>query len=260
MDEVGEKHQPEISVFRREVHLLDFLHQAFGFHPVLDELGDGQDGDVEGLRESFELGHTGHGPVFVHDFADDAGGIHPGRPGDVHGGFGLTRPLQDAAVSSLEGKDVSRAGKVGGGCPGIDGDFDRVGAVLGGNAGGDTVLGVDGNRESGLETGGVLGDHQREVQLLDPFSGQGKTDQAPPVFSHEIDDVRRDFFGGYHEVPFVFPVLIVHEDDNPALFDRLDGHLYGSGSFFLGHRITCFLGEPWIPNYTRISRLCHTRY
>src|SRR6266571_4195733 len=47
---------------------------AFVLHAVANEVGHREHLQVVFSAKLDELGHAGHGAVFVHDFADDAGG------------------------------------------------------------------------------------------------------------------------------------------------------------------------------------------
>src|SRR5690554_842537 len=44
---------------------------------------------------------------------------------------------------------------------------------------------------------------------------------------HKIDGFRADQFRGGHKVPFIFPTLIVHHDDDLSFSDVLNGILNG---------------------------------
>ena len=63
------------------------------------------------LAELDEVGNAGHGAVFVHDLADDAGGDEAGHAGEVDGGFGLAGADQDAAFAGAEGERRGRDGR-----------------------------------------------------------------------------------------------------------------------------------------------------
>jgi len=69
--------------------------------------------------------------------------------------------------------------------------------------------------------------HQGQGQFLDPLPGHGEADQAPAVFGHEIDRVRRRHLGRDHEVALVLPVLIVDEDEHAAVPRLLEQFLRG---------------------------------
>ena len=51
--------------------------------PVGDQVGDGCDLEAMAGGESDEVGKPRHGPVVIHDLADHAGGIEPGKPREV---------------------------------------------------------------------------------------------------------------------------------------------------------------------------------
>ena len=113
----------------------------------------------------------------------------------------------------------------------VDRDPDGVGAVGGGDAGGDALARFDRDREGGAEGGGVVavGHHHREPQFLEALLGEREADQSAPEARHEVDRFRRHALRGHAEVAFVLAVLVVGEDDHPAgadlgdaVFDRDD--------------------------------------
>ena len=67
-------------------------------------------------------------------------------------------------------------------------------------------------------------DHQRQIQRIHLFRRQREADQPPPVGGHEIDGLRRDFFGGHTKIALVFTIFVIHEDDHfpiSNVFNRL---------------------------------------
>src|SRR5690606_28655551 len=98
--------------------------------------------------------------------------------------------------------------------------------LRGGNAGVHADR-IDGDGERGAHGFGIVGGHHRDVELFQTFGGQGHTDQAAAVHRHEVDVPRLDFFCGHHQVAFVFPVFVVHDDHHAALADLLDGFFDG---------------------------------
>ena len=60
-------------------------------------------------------------------------------------------------------------------------------------------------------------------ELVAPLLGQGQADQAPALARHEVDRLRRHLLGREHEVALVLPVLVVHDDDELARAQVLDG-------------------------------------
>ena len=87
------------------------------FEPVALAVGD-------------QVGHPGHRPVVVHDLADHPGRDQAGEARQVDGRLGLTGALQHAAVLGLQREHVSGLDEVVGLRVRVDGDLDRVRAVV----------------------------------------------------------------------------------------------------------------------------------
>ncbi len=71
---------------------------------------------------------------------------------------------------------------------------------------------LDRDAERRAPPGGVLLDHQRDVELVETLSGHGQADQPPAVGRHEVDDLRRDELRRADEVAFVLAILVVQDD------------------------------------------------
>ena len=82
------------------------------------------------LGEGDQVGQPRHGAVVVHDLADHAGGIEPGKPRDIDGRLGMAGADQHAAVLGDQREDVARRHDVAVVLGRIDGDGDGVGAVV----------------------------------------------------------------------------------------------------------------------------------
>lgn len=231
---VGVGADAEVAVFGGEVHFDFAVDEAFVFHPVLDEVFDGDDFEFVLLGDFEELGQAGHGAVGVHDFDEDAGGFEAGEDGEVGGGFGVAGTAEDAAGFGAEGEDVAGAGEVIGLAVGVDEVLDGFGAVVGGDAGGAAVADeVDRDGEGGFVVGGIAGDHEFEAEAVAHGFGHGHADESAAVGGHEVDDLGGDVSGGGDEVAFVFAVFVVHDDDEFAFLDVGDG--FGDGVEFCFH-------------------------
>src|ERR1700679_1559837 len=77
-----------------------------------------------------EVWHSRHGTVVLHDIADDASRLQAGHQGQVHRGFCLTCSHKDTTLSCPKWEYMSRARKVLGGRARIDGDTNRMGAIM----------------------------------------------------------------------------------------------------------------------------------
>ena len=121
---------------------------------------------------------------------------------------------------------------------GVDRDLDRVGAVVGGDAGADAAGGLDRDREGGLQRRLVLRRHQVEAELLAAFGGERQADQATRFLGHEVDRLGRRELRRHHQVALVLAVLAVADDDHPAapdLFERFLDRREGGLLLGLGH-------------------------
>jgi hypothetical protein len=80
----------------------------------------------------------------------------------------------------------------------------------------------DRNSKRRPELAGVLADHHRNMQIIQPLSRQSKTDEASPIFRHEVDLPRRDFVSCDRQIAFVFSILVINHNDDPPLSDIFD--------------------------------------
>src|SRR6266853_3111546 len=119
-----------------------------------------------------ELGHAGHGAVFVHDFADDAGIIEAGDAREIDAGFGLPGADEDAAVAGAQRKHVPRPREILWLGLGIDCGKDSYGSVGGADAGGDSDARVDGFAERSTMDRSIDRRHEREVEFVAALLGE----------------------------------------------------------------------------------------
>lgn len=201
---------------------------------MLDDLLDGAHFEVVFFDEVGELGESGHGAVGVADLDPDGRGGEPGEFAEVDGALGLSDSDEDAAVAGAERVDVSGPDEVVAGGSGVEGEFDRFGAFLSGDAGGEAVLGVavDGDGQRRAADGGIDGGLGVEVEPVAVGLGEGEEEVAPGLSDHECDGLGCDELGSHDEVALVLAVFIVGEDDDPAcselVEDLFDGAERGS--------------------------------
>ena len=198
-----------------------------GAQPVADQVRYRDHFQTVLPAEGGKLRNARHRAVVVHDFADDAGRCQIRQPGQIHGGFGLSRPHQYPAFAGAQRKHVAGPHQVSRARGRVDGGANGGGAVSGGDAGGDAVAGIDGFAEGGSVGGGIVVGHGAEAQVVAALGGERDADQAPAVLGHEVDLLRCDFLCRDGEVAFVFAVLVVHDDNHAALADFLDGFFDG---------------------------------
>jgi len=179
------------------------------------------------LTKFDELRHAGHGAVFAHDFADDAGGSEARDAREVDAGFGLSSTNQDAAVTRAKRKDVAGASEILRTRFRIDSSEDGDGTVARADTGGDADARVNCFGERSAVNAGVDRRHEREAKLVAAVFRERHADEAAAELGHEVDGVGRDFFGGHGEVALVLAVFVVNEDDHAAVADFFDGFFDG---------------------------------
>lgn len=205
----------------------DALDQFFPAVAVFDELLDGDQFEAESAAVLEQFGEAGHGAILVENFAEHAGGGQAGEDGEVDGRLGVAGALQDAARSGAEGKDVARLDQLVGGRVRVADDADGGAAVSGTDAGGDSLGGIDGDGEIGAVAFPVIGDHRVEAEPLKLMFDSGDADQAAAMADHHVDGFWGGLGGGHDQIPLIFPVLVINDNDQFAGGDIVEGGLYG---------------------------------
>ena len=213
----------ELSVGGWETGLGDALDELVVTHAKRYEVGDGDYLEGVLIGKLGEVRKPGHGAVFVHDFADDAGGVETGEFSEINDGLGLAGADQDAAITSAEGEHVSRSGEVFGPSVGVYKGGDSAGPVKGGDAGGDLASALDRDSECGAEGCGVVLNHHGDSEVFEAFPGHGNADETAPVLGHEINDFRAALVGGDGEIALVLTVLVIDNDDHLPGLEILNG-------------------------------------
>jgi hypothetical protein len=85
---------------------------------------------------------------------------------------------------------------------------------------------VYGHRKGRFVQRRVIIDHEIQLEFLASVLQNGRTDQSPAEFAHEIDHFRGGITGGGDEITFIFPVLIVNHYHHLAISDVLNGTFY----------------------------------
>src|SRR5574337_1022425 len=77
--------------------------------------------------------------------------------------------------------------------------------------------GIDGHAEGGLVGGGVVRDHRRDAELIQPLADDGHTDQPSPLRGHEVDRLRRHLLRSHRKVALVLPIVVVDDEYHLAV-------------------------------------------
>ena len=149
-------------------------------------------------------------------------GLRPASRDDVDRRLGMAGADQHAAVPRDQREDVAGRDEMVGPLRGVDRHRDGAGAVGGGDAGRHPFLGLDRDGEGGLEPAVIVARHQRQLELVDALPGQRQADQAAAVPGHEVDRVGSRHLRGNDEVALILPVLVVDQDEHPAVARLVD--------------------------------------
>src|SRR6266478_8087830 len=206
--------------------------------------------------ERHQLGQARHAAFLVEHLAD-----HPGRPaagqaGQVDRGLGVAGAAEYAARHGPQREDVPGTREVLRPRRRIHQRADGDRAIVGGGSGGHAPAGVHADREGGAERRGVVGDHHRDLQLVEALAEHGHADEPAPVLGHEVDRLRGRLLGGHEQVPLVLAVLVVDHDEHATGADLLDAFL-DRNELRLAHRIPSLASGPF-PGAGG-SRNCKTR-
>ena len=111
---------------------------------------------------------------------------------------------------------MAGADEIGGAIVAVGERTHRVGALLGGNAGGEPVAHVHRHGESGAERRVVQGDHGIEMKALGLLHRQRRADDAGGVADDEGHLLRRAHGRRDEQIAFVLAVVVVGDDDDLA--------------------------------------------
>ena len=90
------------------------------------------------------------------------------------------------------------------------------GAIRGRNAGRRAGLGVDRHADRRLARRRVVGDLERNLELVEPLRRHRQADEAAAVLRHEVDGLRRHLRRRHRQIAFVLAILVVDDDDHLA--------------------------------------------
>ena len=158
-----------------------------------------------------------HGAVVVHQFGQHADRRQLGEPAEIDAGFGMAGAHQHAAFLGDQRKDVARPHEIGGAAVAVGERAHRVAALLGRDAGGETVAHVDRDREGGAERRVVERHHGIEVQALGFLRRQRRADDAGGVADDERHLLGRAERRRDEQIALVLAVVVVGDDHDLAL-------------------------------------------
>ena len=195
---------------------------------VGDEVRDGDNAKPEPVGDVQQFRKPCHGAIGVHDLDDDPGGFESGESRQVNGSLGVSCATQYATAARAQGEDVARTAQLFRASRRVDEGLDGLGPVLGADPRRASLAHqIDADGEGRLERRVVAVDHELELEFVTTVFDEGRANQAASLDRHEVDHLGRGEPRCSHEIAFVFPVFIVHDDDHLSLPDVFDGILDG---------------------------------
>ena len=184
--------------------------------------------------ECVEFAASLHRAIVVDDLGDHGSRCESRHACEIDRGLCVRRPLQHPAFAVAQGEDVAGPGEIRGTRGTIDQRPHRGGPVGGRDARCRARTGVDRDCERGALHLGVLlaGDHQRQLEGVEPFALHRQTDEPARVADHERHLFGRHLLRRDDEIAFRLGVVVVDHDQELTAPHRVDGEL---GVAF-GHR------------------------
>src|SRR5277367_5715452 len=144
---------------------------AFGLEPMANQLSDGKHFQTVLAAKLDEVWHSRHGAVVLHDLADDACRFQAGHQGQVHRGFCLSRSHEDTSLTCPKWEYMPRSRKVLGGRARIDGDTNRMGAIMRGDSCRHPFFCLDALGKRSAKTRSIRLGHQAETEIIGAIFG-----------------------------------------------------------------------------------------
>ena len=135
--------------------------KAFVVEPVADDVGNAHQAQPMVLGIGLQFRQARHGAIRILDFADHPGGIEPGHARQIHRGFGVASPLQNASFPGPKRENVPRTAEILGAGSGANGHLNGARPVLCRDPCRHPVLRccVNAHREGGLVAVGIAIHH-----------------------------------------------------------------------------------------------------
>ncbi len=167
-----------------------------------------------------QLFATGHART-IQDFAEDAGGCQAGQPGQIHRGLGMPGATEYTPLLGHQGKQVAGTDQVLGLGRRVDDRLDRPSTLAGADprSAGDVV---HRNRVRCLMRGRVAVDHRPEMESSGDLGQDWHAQEPASMRDHELDHLGRDHLGRRDKISLVFPVFVIHDDDDPPFLQGLE--------------------------------------
>ena len=164
--------------------------------------------------------HRDHGAVLAHDLAAQAAFMKARQAAEIHSGLCVSVPLQNPVGLGQEREHMAGSAEILRLCIFLHTGHRCHGALLGGDSGRRRDM-IDRDRESGLMIIRVGAHHLRNLKFADIFFGHRHADQTFAVCCHKVDVFCRGKFRSTDKITFIFPVGIIHDQNDLAVSEIL---------------------------------------
>ena len=130
---------------------------------------------------------------------------------------------QHAAILCIKRIDVTWTSETFRTAVGVSQGADGGSTVMAAHARGATFKKVDGHGERRAQHTGVFLHLMFEFQLVAALDGDRCTEHTATIVEHIVHLFGGDHFSGHDEVAFVFPVLVIHHDNELTVLEVLYG-------------------------------------
>ncbi len=223
---VAEGHRPPFAApTAGEADFGGLFDQMVMLAAIGDQVADRADLQPVRLGEGDQIVHPRHRPVVLHDLADHARRVEPGKPRDIDRRLGMPGAHQHAAVARDQREDMAGRHDLVLALGGVDRHRDGARAIMRGNAGRHPVARLDRDGEGSFVAGAVLPAHQVEPELVDARAGERQANEAAAVRCHEVDRVGRRHLRGDDQIALILAVLVIDQNEHAAVARFLDNLL-----------------------------------
>ena len=229
----------EVAIFRRQVGLYAFLHQAFLLQAVGYQVLDGNYLQAMLACHLLQLGHACHGSVLVENLDECRSRLKTAKASQVYGSLGVPCPLQHTTVLGIEWIDVSGTAKVGGFPCGVGQGTDSSGTVVRADTGSAPIQQIHGDGERSAQHAGVGLYLAFQFQFLGTAHGDGGTEYTASILQHEVHLIFSNQFRRSDEVAFILTVFVVYDNHELAFFEVCQSIFNAAKLDFLVHIFVC---------------------
>ena len=201
----------------------DPLDQLLARLPVGDHVGDRNALDLVLVGEGLDLRPDHHGAVVVGEFADDGDRRQAGKLAEVDRGLGVAGAHEHAAILGDKRKNMAGTDEIARAHVAIGERAHGVRALLGRNAGRQSMTNIGRHGEGGAERRVIGRHHRSEIQPPRIVAGQRNADDAAAIADdegHLLGGAKRS---GDDQVALVLAIVVVGDGDDLATGESLDG-------------------------------------